>query len=408
MLYLRLLAAGIMLGGVLLSAAEAMVRPNVLTLTPGGGAFLFEDGENLENAPVYSLGVGYQFSSNWSSELNGAYLETKQETGEEESVKGYVGRMEVLYHFRPECNLVPHLAAGLGFFALDKSGSLSAEGFAGYGVGLQYFFTPSCSLNLDGRHQLRDSNDFIASAGLTFALGEEKRDPQVIDTDGDGVIDAFDRCFDTRLGVPVDGYGCPADIDRDGVFDYLDNCAATPVAVAVDAAGCPPDSDHDGVADHLDHCPGTALDITVDDSGCPLPLRKENTEIIDSPPANVAAGSISSLVLHLEFAPKEAGLRPEFADGLQQAIRFVQAHPGETFVVEGHTDSIGPADKNLSLSQARAEAVRRYLIENGPVAPERIQAFGFGESRPVAEEGTQSGRLQNRRLVVRLAESRKK
>lgn len=405
MLCLRLLAAGVILGGsFLISAAEAVIRPNVLTLTPGGGAYLFEDGEKLENAPVYSLGVGYQFSSNWSSELNGAYLETRQETGEEESVKGYVGRMEVLYHFRPDRNLVPHLAAGFGFLALDRSGSLSAEGFAGYGIGLQYFFTPSFSLNLDGRHQLRDSDDFTASAGLAFTLGEEKKDPQVIDSDGDGIIDAFDRCFDTRLGVPVDGYGCPADSDRDGVFDYLDKCSATANAVAVDASGCPRDSDRDGITDHLDLCPGTATDVAVDDNGCPLPLRKEKTEIIDSPPANTAVDRLSPLILHLEFAPTKAELRPEFAEGLQQAIRFVQAHPRRAFVVEGHTDSIGPADKNLSLSQARAEVVRQYLIEKGLVAPERIQARGFGESRPVAGEGTQDGRLQNRRVVIRLAE----
>jgi OOP family OmpA-OmpF porin len=398
MSYIRLLAAGILLvEAFAVAEASAALRPNTLTLSPRAGAYLFERGEDLENAPVYSLGVGYQFSSNWSSELHGAYLETRQETSDQENVRGYVGRMEVLYHFRPESNLVPHLAAGLGFLALDRSGSINADGFAGYGFGVQYFFTPDISFSLDGRHQFRETDDFTASAGLGYCFGSEEKDPRIIDSDGDGVIDVFDRCPGTRLGIPVDGYGCPADSDRDGVFDYLDKCPVTPAGAGVDAAGCPPDADGDGIADDRDRCPGTAAGAAVDADGCPQSVAGET-----GGPTPLPGGEREPVVIPLPFALGVAELPADGAARLQPAIRFLQEHPAATFVVEAHTDSIGVAEKNLRLSQRRAEAVRRFLIEQVPVAPERIRALGLGESQPIADEGTPEGRVQNRRIVVRL------
>jgi outer membrane protein OmpA-like peptidoglycan-associated protein len=71
-------------------------------------------------------------------------------------------------------------------------------------------------------------------------------------------------------------------------------------------------------------------------------------------------------------------------------------------VVEGHTDAVGNRDNNLALSQARANAVRDALIARG-LAAERIDAFGFGESRPIADNVSEAGRSKNRRIVIRVA-----
>ena len=65
--------------------------------------------------------------------------------------------------------------------------------------------------------------------------------------------------------------------------------------------------------------------------------------------------------------------------------------------VEGHTDGLGPAEYNRGLSQRRSEAVRDYLIGKG-VAPERLEAKGFGEDRPIASNSTNAGRAANRRV----------
>ncbi|RMF59783.1 MAG: OmpA family protein, partial [Bacteroidetes bacterium] len=70
----------------------------------------------------------------------------------------------------------------------------------------------------------------------------------------------------------------------------------------------------------------------------------------------------------------------------------------------GHTDSTGPDDYNLRLSQARAEAVRAYLIERFGIAPERLVARGYGESQPIADNVTATGRTLNRRVEFRVIE----
>ena len=66
-------------------------------------------------------------------------------------------------------------------------------------------------------------------------------------------------------------------------------------------------------------------------------------------------------------------------------------------VIEGHTDSVGGADKNMKLSQGRAEAVRDYLVKKG-VPADRLEAKGYGETRPIADNKTAKGREENRRV----------
>ncbi len=282
-------------------------------MNPQGGAFFFEDGEDLKDVPLYSLGFGFQLSGNWSGQWAGAYLESRKETGQEQEVRGYLGSMEMLYHLRSDHDLVPHLAAGLGFLALERGGSVSADGFVEYGVGVQYFFSPSWALSLDGRHLFRETQNFTASAGLAFYMGGNVEEPQVTDGDGDGVIDVFDRCPDTRLGIPVDGYGCPADQDADGVADYQDKCADTPPAVPVDNSGCPRDSDKDGIADYLDACPGTPAGTTVNQKGCPVAKGQagDNAGEVGAgpcPPPPPARPAIAAAVCRLR-KPLESRLR---------------------------------------------------------------------------------------------------
>jgi OOP family OmpA-OmpF porin len=67
--------------------------------------------------------------------------------------------------------------------------------------------------------------------------------------------------------------------------------------------------------------------------------------------------------------------------------------------VDGHTDSRGSDAHNLDLSQRRAAAVRQYLVGHG-IAPERLEAQGFGESKPVADNDTAHGMALNRRVEL--------
>ena len=71
--------------------------------------------------------------------------------------------------------------------------------------------------------------------------------------------------------------------------------------------------------------------------------------------------------------------------------------------IEGHTDDVGGAKKNQELSQARAESVRDYLIKKG-VEPERLQAVGYGDTRPLDKRKTAEARAKNRRVEFIIVE----
>ena len=85
------------------------------------------------------------------------------------------------------------------------------------------------------------------------------------------------------------------------------------------------------------------------------------------------------------------------------AMALIKKRPDATFEIAGHTDAKGSDAYNLRLSQRRAEAVRDYLVQQG-VEPSRMTAVGYGESQPVADNATEAGRAQNRRVELRITD----
>lgn len=84
---------------------------------------------------------------------------------------------------------------------------------------------------------------------------------------------------------------------------------------------------------------------------------------------------------------------------LAQLATFLNEHQDRTVIIEGHTDNVGSENYNFGLSQRRANSVMTYLIRRG-IAPNRIVAYGKGESFPISDNDTAAGRQQNRRVEV--------
>ena len=82
---------------------------------------------------------------------------------------------------------------------------------------------------------------------------------------------------------------------------------------------------------------------------------------------------------------------------LDNFAAFLKRYPKLMLTVEGHTDNIGDLKLNLTLSEERAQAVMKYLVDKG-IAANRIQAKGYGSSRPLINDNSTSGHLQNRRV----------
>ncbi|HAV93006.1 TPA: hypothetical protein DCW38_07510 [candidate division WOR-3 bacterium] len=97
------------------------------------------------------------------------------------------------------------------------------------------------------------------------------------------------------------------------------------------------------------------------------------------------------------FESGKATILPESFYTLDEAVKLLTDNPKVKIEVQGHTDSVGSDASNHSLSQARAESVRNYLVSHG-IDPLRVIAKGFGEIMPIADNGTKEGRAINRRI----------
>jgi outer membrane protein OmpA-like peptidoglycan-associated protein len=100
----------------------------------------------------------------------------------------------------------------------------------------------------------------------------------------------------------------------------------------------------------------------------------------------------------IHFDPNSAHIRGDAYKLLNEYVKALQspALADAVLVIAGHTDAIGSDERNLKLSQERAQAVRNYLIERG-IAPNRLIAKGYGEAYPVASNATEADRELNRR-----------
>jgi outer membrane protein OmpA-like peptidoglycan-associated protein len=105
----------------------------------------------------------------------------------------------------------------------------------------------------------------------------------------------------------------------------------------------------------------------------------------------------------LRFGVDEWALDDPARTAALEIVKRLRENPALVVQLEGYADGAGAPQHNLHLSQLRAEAVGRFLAEQG-VETHRLQVIGLGTARPVADNGTQEGRRQNRRVVLRLLE----
>jgi outer membrane protein OmpA-like peptidoglycan-associated protein len=99
------------------------------------------------------------------------------------------------------------------------------------------------------------------------------------------------------------------------------------------------------------------------------------------------------------FATGRSDLKPGGAASLDKLVVFLNNYPDRTVVIEGHTDDVGSVEMNQALSQHRADSVKSYLVSQG-IQSGRLQASGIGETRPIADNVSESGRQLNRRVEV--------
>ncbi len=202
------------------------------------------------------------------------------------------------------------------------------------------------------------------------------------DADKDGVADLDDKCPNTKAGYKVDVSGCTMDNDNDGLVNEEDDCPDKAGVLAL--KGCP-DTDGDGVSDKYDRCP--ALKGTIENKGCPEMTVEEVKKI-----TNIAS--------RIFFETNSDVLKVASLSQLDELAVILKKYEEANLLIEGHADSQGEDDFNLTLSQKRTESVKAYLMGKG-IMESRLTAIGFGETKPIADNSTAAGRAKNRRVALK-------
>lgn len=229
----------------------------------------------------------------------------------------------------------------------------------------------------DGIPNSIDKCPNIAGTAANNGCPEEKK---MDDRDGDGIPDKEDLCPDDAGSATADG--CP-DTDGDGIKDFEDRC---PNKAGLKVYGGCPDTDGDGIDDSRDRCPNAAGPVST--GGCPE-IKKEDKETLD-----IAMRAV-------EFDTGKASLKSSSYNVLNQISRILGRYPDYNLVISGHTDNTGKASSNQSLSERRARACYEYLNTQG-IDISRMTYIGYGETRPIADNNTLSGRSLNRRVEFSL------
>ncbi len=172
------------------------------------------------------------------------------------------------------------------------------------------------------------------------------------------------------------GFSTTADAvaSSNGMANFVGNVffsKATPAAPVAREG----DADNDGILDSQDKCPNTPKGAAVNKDGC--------------------------WAFHgVLFDFNKSTLKPGYKSLFRNAVTVLKLNPELTVEIQGHTDNRGPASYNQKLSEERAMAVKKHLVNSG-ISASRLTTVGFGETRPVASNDTEEGRAHNRRVVYR-------
>lgn len=340
--YLSLLAAAAL---ALPAAGLAQQEAGKLYLNPAVGWIEWDSDTNLDDDVYYQLGAEARLTERFGVELRYGQADSvdiKRGTGEADFTR--LG-LDMLYYFgRFGANRAwePYLAAGVSHGEFDVDGSdRSDETLGNIGLGVRYHLSDRWSLRADARAV--NSFDSEQTHGI-YTLG---------------------------ISYALGGSPAPAP-------------APEPAPEPVSAA--PVDSDGDGVPDERDRCPNTPRGREVDEYGCEYVLKQTET-----------------IRMEVLFAFDSSEVREEYMDEIEKVARFLRKYGGTTAQIEGHADSIGTDSYNKKLSQERADAVRTVLVERFNIDPARLTSVGYGEERPIADNNTEEGRRENRRVVAVVA-----
>jgi OOP family OmpA-OmpF porin len=140
------------------------------------------------------------------------------------------------------------------------------------------------------------------------------------------------------------------------------------------------DGDKDGIADTMDKCMSTPPGRAVNELGC-------------------LKGETVTMKLNILYPTGQEKFTDEATAHLNKLASYLKSYPDARLTIEGHSDDTGSDQRNMVVSEKRAEEVKNYLVTKEGVSESQIIVTGFGEQQPLDTNTTKEGRAQNRRVV---------
>ena len=155
------------------------------------------------------------------------------------------------------------------------------------------------------------------------------------------------------------------------------------------------------VDDSIKDCAGPCPPPTVVEQKVEVPPPPAPAPVVVPPPEPTPKPVIiekGRQTLNVDFDFDKSIIKKGYYQDIDNLAGVMKQYPDLNVVIEGHTDSVGTAEYNKKLSQERADAVKKYMVEKGGIDANRLKAQGFGEEKPIASNKTKEGRQQNRRV----------
>lgn len=130
----------------------------------------------------------------------------------------------------------------------------------------------------------------------------------------------------------------------------------------------------------------------------PPPVVAEEVKEFKVERQAAAEAAPERITLNVLFDTNKAVVKPKYFNEIKKVADYMTKNPTATAVIEGHTDSVGKVAANVKLSQRRADAIKKILVEKYKVDKNRISSVGYGPKKPIADNKTANGRQKNRRV----------
>lgn len=397
---------------LLLVAASAFagVKQGEFSLSPVIGGYTYEGQQHLGTNLVFGGRAGYNITKQLGIEGLFDYVNPEL-TGGKKDVSMYRYGGELLYHFMPDSDFVPYIAAGFAGLTFDGANAVSKStyGAADYGVGAKYFLADRFALRADIRHILYSFDETVThnleyTVGAYIPFGGAAPAVKPIEQPVPAPVPEPVKVEAPKPVAPKAYLHVTPQTITSGEQARLEwsssnasKCGIQPSIGSVSQTGfttVSPTAD----AEYTLTCKGEGGEATSKATVAVKPAPQPAPVTEQAATKAAAAQLCSPTVININFDTNKTVIKPQYRDELAKIGGFLKENPKAKGSIDGHTDNVGGKNANMKLSQRRAESVRTYLVTTYGIAAERITANGYGPTKPVASNKTAAGKAKNRRI----------